>query len=208
MLDGFQTGASAELDERGRVMASADRTAESAGMSRVRAIVFIDIVGSMRLIAQIGDLDFKKIFTKYLDLVGDVAQKHNGTMIKRIGDAVLLIFNNVGDAIPFVSQLSNSIAQNQSNDIKNLQLRISLHIGDVLMEPRSYGGEILGSAVNITARLYTLARPDQLIVSHASVNYLPPDQRSLVRQTESSELKGFDGKVEFGRIDLSELRVT
>ena len=72
-------------------MASADKTAKSAGTSRIRAIVFIDIVGSVRLIAQIGDLDFKELLNKYLDLVSDAAQKHNGTIIKRIGDAVLLI---------------------------------------------------------------------------------------------------------------------
>jgi len=190
-------------------MASADKTAKSADMSRVTvAMVFIDIVGSMRLIAQIGDLDFKTLFKEYCDLVDDAAQNHSGTIIKRMGDAVLLIFNNASDAIPFISQLINSIMQNQRSDIKNLQLRISVHIDAVLMEPRSYGGEIFGPAVNITAGLCALARPDQLIVSHTSVNYLPPDQRSLVRQTESSELKGFDGKVEFGRIDLSELRVT
>jgi adenylate cyclase len=47
-------------------MANTDKTAKSAGMSRVTvAIVFMDIVGSMRLIAEIGDLDFAKIFQKY-----------------------------------------------------------------------------------------------------------------------------------------------
>ena len=190
-------------------MANVDETAKSADMSRVTvAIVLMDIVGSMRLIAEIGDLDFAKLFKKYYDLVGDVAQDHNGIIVKSMGDAVLLVFNNVADAIPFVSRLSNSLVKNQSNDIKNLQLRISLHIGAVLMEPRSYGGEIFGPAVNIAARLSTLARPDQLVVSYTSVDHLPPDQRSLVRQTENSELEGFDGKVEFGRIDLSELRVT
>jgi adenylate cyclase len=190
-------------------MASADKTAKSADMSRVTvAIVFIDIVGSMRLIAEIGDLDFKKLLKKYYELVADAAQKHGGTIIKRMDDAVLLIFNNVGDAIPFVSKLSNSILKNKRQDVKNIQLRLSLHIGAVLMEPRSYGGDIFGPAVNIAAGLYTLARPDELIVSYTSVSCLPPDQQSLVRQTERSELKGFDGEVEFGRIDLSELRVT
>jgi class 3 adenylate cyclase len=56
----------AEYHKRGRVMANTDKTAKSAGMSRVTvAIVFMDIVGSMRLIAEIGDLDFAKIFQKY-----------------------------------------------------------------------------------------------------------------------------------------------
>jgi class 3 adenylate cyclase len=190
-------------------MANTDKTAKSAGMSRVTvAIVFMDIVGSMRLISEIGDLDFTKLFQKYYEMIGYAAQKHNGVIIKSMGDAVLLIFRNVADAIPFISELGNSLVRDPHDDINNLQLRISLHIGTVLMEPRSYGGEIFGSSVNIAARLSALARPDQLVISHTSVNYLPPDQRSLVRQTESSDLKGFDGKVEFGRIDLSKLRAT
>ena len=119
-----------------------------------------------------------------------------------------LIFKNVSSAIPFLSEFSSSLVRDPSDDIKNLQLRISLHIGAVLMEPRSYGGEIFGSAVNIAARLSALACPDQIVVSHTSVNYLPPEQRSLVGQTETSDLKGFDGRVEFARIDLSKLRVT
>jgi class 3 adenylate cyclase len=189
-------------------MANTDKTAKSAGTSRATvAIVFMDIVGSMRLIAEIGDLDFAKLFQKYYERIGHAAQKHNGIIIKSIGDAVLLTFSNVVDAIPFVSELSNSLARDPVDNIKNLQLRISLHIGAVLMEPRSYGGEIFGSAVNIAARLSTLAHPNQLVVSRSSVNYLPSDQRSLVRQTENIDLKGLDEKVEFGRIELSELRV-
>jgi class 3 adenylate cyclase len=199
----------AEFRQRGRVMADTDKTAKSAGMSPVTAaIVFMDIVGSMKLITNIGDLAFAKIFQQYYTLVGSSAKTHNGIIVKSMGDAVLLIFRNVLDAIPFISGLCNSLLRDPSDDIKNIQLRISLHIGDVLMEPRSYGAEIFGSAVNIAVRLSTLARPNQLVVSHSSVDYLPPDQRALVRQTENSDLKGFDGRVEFGRIDLSELRVT
>jgi class 3 adenylate cyclase len=190
-------------------MANTDKTAKSAGMSPVTvAIVFMDIVGSMRLIAKIGDLDFAKLFQQYYQRVSHAAKNHDGIIIKSIGDAVLLIFNNVEDAVPFISELRNSLVRDPSDDIRNLQLRISLHIGAVVVQPRSYGGEIFGSAVNIAARLSTLACPDQIVVSHASVNYLPPDQRALVRQTENSDLKGFDGKVEFGRIDLSKLGVT
>jgi adenylate cyclase len=190
-------------------MANSDETAKSVGMSRVTvAIVFIDIVGSMRLIAEVGDLDFAKLFEKYCERFGHAAKKHNGIIIKTIGDAVLLIFRKVSCAIPFISELSNSLVLDPIDDIHNLQFRISLHVGAVLMEPRSYGGEIFGSAVNIAARLSDLAYPDQLVVSHTSVNYLPPDQRSLVQQTETSDLKGVDNKVEFGRIDLSQLRVT
>ena len=190
-------------------MANTDKTGKSAGMSRVTvAIVLMDIVGSMRLIAEIGDLEFAKLFQKYYERVGHAAQQHNGVIIKTMGDAVLLIFRNVYSAIPFISELRNSLVQDPSKDINNLQLRISLHIGAVLVESRSYGEEIFGSAVNIAARLSALACPDQLVVSHTSVNYLPPDQRSLVQQTETGDLKGFDGKVEFGRIDLSKLRVT
>ena len=190
-------------------MANTDKTAKSAGMSRVTvAIVLMDIVGSMRLVAEVGDLEFVKLFQKYYEHVAYAAQQHNGMIIKTMGDAVLLIFKNVSSAMPFISELSNSLVRDPSDDINNLQLRISLHIGEVIMEPRSYGGEIFGSAVNIAARLSALACPDQLVVSHTSVNYLPPDQRSLVRQTETSDLKGLDEKVEFGRIDLSKLRVT
>jgi class 3 adenylate cyclase len=190
-------------------MANTDEAAKSAGTSPVTAaIVFMDIVGSMKLISNIGDLDFARLFQHYYTLVGAAAKTHNGVIVKSIGDAVMLIFRNVLDAIPFISELLNSLSQDPSDDITNIQLRISLHIGAVLMEPRSYGGEIFGSAVNIAARLSTLARPNQLVVSHSSVNYLPPDQRALVRQTENSVLKGFEGRVEFGRIDLSELSVT
>ena len=190
-------------------MANTDKTGKSAGMSRVTvAIVLMDIVGSMRLIAEIGDLEFLTLFQKYNERVGHAAQQHNGIIVKTMGDAVLLIFRDVSSAVPFVSELSNSLVRDPSDVIKHLQLRISLHIGAVLLEPRSYGGEIFGSAVNIAARLSALACPDQIVVSHTSVNYLPPEQRSLVGQTETSDLKGFAGKVEFGRIDLSKLRVT
>ena len=60
----------------------------ATGMSRVTvAIVLMDIVGSMRLIAEIGDLEFLKLFQKYSERVGYAAQQHNGIIVKTMGDA-------------------------------------------------------------------------------------------------------------------------
>jgi class 3 adenylate cyclase len=100
-------------------MANTDKTAKSAGMSRVTvAIVLMDIVGSMRLIAEIGDLEFLKLFQKYTERVGYAAQQHNGIIIKTMGDAVLLIFRNVSNAVPFISELSNSLIRDPKTTLK------------------------------------------------------------------------------------------
>jgi class 3 adenylate cyclase len=105
----------------------------ATGMSRVTvAIVLMDIVGSMRLIAEIGDLEFLKLFQKYSERVGYAAQQHNGIIVKTMGDAVLLIFRDVSSAVPFVSELSNSLVRDPSAVLQLIEEPRVFHRNDCL----------------------------------------------------------------------------
>lgn len=74
---------------------------------------------------------------------------HNGRIIKLIGDGTLVEFPSVVDAVQFGLAVQTEIATQRSG----VQLRIRIHLGDVILE----GKDIYGHGANIAARLEALS---------------------------------------------------
>lgn len=82
---------------------------------------------------------------------------HNGRIIKLIGDGTLVEFPSVVDAVQFGLAVQTEIATQRSG----VQLRIGIHLGDVILE----GKDIYGHGANIAARLEALSPVGGICVS-------------------------------------------
>jgi adenylate cyclase len=176
----------------------------AAPLRKPLALVFCDIVGTMRLIAQEGDLVAGAAIREFFEHAGRLGREHHCLTMKSIGDGFLAAFEDIDDVMPFVISIKKSLLQNSAFAGPSLQLKFSVHYGDVLHIETSYGKEVLGEAVNLAARLNDLAQPNEMVISQLALERMPTGHGIPAGAIESVQLKGAREPVEFRRVNLLE----
>lgn len=124
---------------------------------QLAAIMFTDIVGYTALMGK----DEQKAFTilnKNRVLQKPIIEQNNGRWIKELGDGVMASFNTVSDAVTAAIKI-----QQTCNASKEFQLRIGIHLGEVVFE----NDDVFGDGVNIASRIQALAPPGGIWISEA-----------------------------------------
>jgi hypothetical protein len=96
----------------------------------------------------------------------EIIKAHNGNLIKKMGDGMLVDFPSVIDALKAAHTFQHEIKNfNQSQqDSDKLLVRIGIHIGDVLQKDK----DIFGNGVNIAARIQQICIPGGICLSQAA----------------------------------------
>jgi adenylate cyclase len=127
-------------------------------MSQTRhlaAIMFTDIVGYTALMGN----DEKKAFellSKNRWIQKPIIEQYNGRWIKELGDGVMASFNTASDAVNAAMRI-----QEACNAAKNFQLKIGIHLGEVVFE----NDDVYGDGVNIASRIETLGVGSSVLMS-------------------------------------------
>ena len=124
---------------------------------QLAAIMFTDIVGYTALMG-INEQKAFDILKKNRDLQKPLIEKYNGRWIKELGDGVMASFNTVSDAVNAAIEI-----QKNCNSAKEFQLRIGIHLGEVVFE----NDDVFGDGVNIAARIQAIAAPGAIYISEA-----------------------------------------
>lgn len=134
---------------------------------RLRAILFGDVVGYSRLMSVDEEGTSSKI-AKLFDTIEALGIKHEGQLISKAGDGFYFLFDSVINAVRLGMELQDLINRESESlpDNKKMQLRIGVHMGDVLEVMDQYVGE----NVNIASRIESNARIGSVCVS-SSVYY-------------------------------------
>jgi len=165
------------------------------------ALVFCDIAGSSRLVAQEGELVVAAVLREFYEQSGRLSREYHCLMIKFMGDGFLAAFDNIDDIVPFVIAIESLLSQNSVFIGRSLAFKFSLHYGSVLYIETSYGSDVLGDAVNVAAHLNDLAQPHEMVISQAALERMPSDYRARAGASESRQFKRV-GDVEFRRVNL------
>ncbi len=137
---------------------------------RLAAIVATDVVGYSRLI----ETDEAGTLARLADLrrsvIDPAVAAHHGRIVKEIGDGLLIEFVSVVEAVRCGVEIQDGAARSNSDagPERQIQLRIGVNVGDVVVE----GGDIFGDGVNIAARLEALAEPGSIYLSQAARDQL------------------------------------
>jgi len=153
-----------ESSESDRVSLALHRAAPSAAERGVCAVMFIDVVESVRLIEsdEIGTIDKWLQIEAFVN--GELLHKLNGRVVKMLGDGMLLEFKEVRNAIAAAFQIQDfaSLTGGDDNSVSlSLKLRVGIDFGEILRK----ADDIYGHRVNIAARLLSLADAGEIIVS-------------------------------------------
>ena len=129
---------------------------------RLMAIAFADVAGYSRLMAkdELGTITrWEQLRTGVLE---PMLSEGRGTVIELAGDALLIEFVSVIDAITWALNAQRATSQKwEADDPLALRLRIAINIDDVIVD-----GKIRQSdGVNIAARIHQAAAPGQVVVT-------------------------------------------
>lgn len=138
---------------------------------KLAAILFTDIVNYTQQSSQ-DELQTLRSRDTVERMVRDSAASHNGTVIKSIGDAVMIEFASAVDAVSCAINIQERTAAlpSESPEIEPLQVRVGVHIGDVVEED----GDLFGNAVNIAQRIQGMAQPGGICISRDVYTQIRP----------------------------------
>jgi TolB-like protein/class 3 adenylate cyclase/Flp pilus assembly protein TadD len=133
-------------------------------MRKLAAILVADIVGFSRLAGADEDRILARLRALRSDLIDPVISVHNGRVVKRTGDGVLVEFRSVVDAVRCAIEMQNGLIERNTGlpPERRIEFRVGVHLGDVVEET---DGDLMGDGVNIAARLEGIARPGAIALS-------------------------------------------
>jgi adenylate cyclase len=130
---------------------------------RLAAILAADVVGYSRMMGldEEGTLAALKAFRH--DVIDPKIGEHCGRIVKTMGDGVLVEFASAVDAVRCAVEIQREMIDRDVSvpRDKRVELRIGIHIGDVIIED----DDIFGDGVNIAVRLEGIAQPGGVCIS-------------------------------------------
>ena len=141
--------------------------------TRVVTMLFTDVVDSTKLKQKMGDRRGTEIIRKHHDLIRRLlAQVPGGHFISTSGDSFFCIFVTPSEAVKFALRMQNTIRGHIFEDGIRMADRVGIHLGEVFVEERGAGAEkpldLHGIQVDTTARIMSLANPDQILMSRVA----------------------------------------
>ena len=152
---------------------------------KLAAIVFTDIVGFTKLTAK-DQSKASGLIKQQRGLFRPIVDSYNGTWVKEMGDGLLLIFDTVTDAVNCCIKL-----QETSKQIDDLDLRIGIHQGEILIEEN----DILGDDVNVAARIEPFSAPGGIAISNKVHDAIVRESDFTTKYLGKPKLKGVGQEV-------------
>ncbi len=150
------------------------------------AILAADVVGYSRLVGQDEEGTIARLKSLRETLIDPSIAKHEGRIVKTMGDGLLVEFPSVVDAVRNAVEVQQAVAEREAEraDDQRIEFRVGVNLGDVVID----GDDILGDGVNVAARLEALAEPGGICISGAAFDQI-------------------DGKLDLAFDDLGEKKV-
>ena len=167
---------------------------------RLAAVLIADVAGYGRL-SQVDEEGTRARFQADLqEILQPKIAEHHGRLIKTMGDAVLVEFHSVVDALRCAVDVQQKEAERNIGmpSGRRMDFRIGVNLGDIIVE----GDDIHGDGVNIADRMQALAEPGGIAISGTAYDHvkmkLPLGFASLGQQ----KVKSIDDPVRVYRVLL------
>jgi adenylate cyclase len=151
----------------------------------VEASVFADLSGYTRLTEEAGDEVAVQVALALAQFVNEIAARHQGEVVKMLGDGVHFHFRDPGDAIRASLEIVESV---RSRGLP--PAHVGVNAGPMIYEE----GDYFGRTVNIAARIASQASADQVFVGEDAWREVTPSGFRLV-EVGSFDLKGISQAV-------------
>ena len=152
---------------------------------KLAAIVFTDIVGFTKLTAK-DQSKASALLKQQRKTFQPIVHDYKGHWVKEVGDGLIITFDTVTDAVNCCIKL-----QNTSKDIDDLNLRIGIHLGEILIEEN----DIIGDDVNVAARIEPFSAPGGIAISNKVNDAIIREEEFETKYLGKPKLKGVGQEV-------------
>ena len=168
---------------------------------RLTAILAADVVGYSRLMGA-NETDtlaaLKALQTDFID--GKIAE-HQGRIVKRTGDGMLVEFPSVVNAVACAAEVQRGM-RDRNADVpqdRRIEFRIGVNLGDVIVE----GEDIFGDGVNVAARLESIAKPGGITISGSVRDHVGNRLDLVFEDLGEQTLKNIERPIRLYNVSLS-----
>ncbi|HNT77429.1 MAG TPA: DUF5939 domain-containing protein [Anaerolineae bacterium] len=164
-------------------------------------IVFTDIKGSTALYERLGDSDAYYLVKEHFRILTDVVRKHNGAVVKTIGDAVMATFMVSSDAMHALLAMQAAF---EAFDVQekipegHIIIKVGGHRGPCIAVNSNDRLDYFGRTVNIAARVQGLSTGRDIMLTRSF--YEEPSVSDIVTGSDwqvrhfKAELRGIEAQ--------------
>jgi adenylate cyclase len=171
----------------------------SAEERKLAAIMFTDMVGYTALSQSNSKLALE-LLQEHREILREIFPRFHGTEIKTIGDAFLVEFTSALEAAQCAIEIQRTMAHRDADAAaeRQIQLRIGIHIGDVIHREN----DVYGDGVNIASRIEPLASPGGICLSMDVERQIRNAVETRFEKLAPTELKNISVPMDLFRIVL------
>ena len=129
----------------------------------------------------------RELIEKQRDIIKPLVYKHSGKVLQYTGDGTLCTFGSAIEAVNCAVEIQKALKEEDE-----LNLRIGIHVGDIVFE----GDDIYGDGVNVASRIEPLAEPGGICVSGQVYDNIKNQPSIKTTSLGSKELKNVERAVE------------
>jgi len=166
---------------------------------RLAVIMFTDIVG-YSAVAQRDEQLSLALLEEHNALLRPIFAGYGGVEIKTIGDAFLVEFDSAVEAVRCAIDVQRTLHDRNThpNRPARIDVRIGLHLGDVVRTPT----DVLGDGVNIAARIQPVAAPGGICLSQQVLDQVRDKVEYPVQSLKRTRLKHIETDVRLYEVRL------
>jgi TolB-like protein len=127
-----------------------------------------------------------------------VFREHKGVVVKTMGDGFLVEFASAVEAVNCAVEAQTELRNFNEGRVEKAQIRIGVHVGDIVHS----GGDILGDAVNVAARLQPLAEVGGVCITRQVVDQIERKVGYKLVKMGTHELKNIRYPVELYKVEV------
>ena len=160
---------------------------------RLSAIMSADVVGYSRLMGANEVATLESLNVRRAELLEPLIAQFGGRIFKFTGDGMLAEFPSVVGAVEGALAIQAGMHQANSNvpDDRRIDLRIGIHVGEVIPQD----GDLFGDGVNLAARIEGIARPGRVALSQAARDHVGNRLDIQYEDRGDQDLKNIDRPV-------------
>jgi branched-chain amino acid transport system substrate-binding protein len=160
--------------------------------SDLRSFLIADVRGYTRFTNERGDEAASQLAGRFAELTRDVVAAYGGTLLELRGDEALCVFPSARQAIRAAIELQRRLRERAGGEpVIPLGVGMGLDAGEAVPTEGGYRG----GALNLAARLCSIALPGQILASEAIVHMAQHVPGVAFHPRKRARLKGLDRPV-------------
>jgi len=172
-------------------------------------VMFTDMVGYSKLTGDDQNLALE-LLKEHDKIIEPIIKRYNGNIVKRIGDAIVAIFDHSSDIIQSAIEIQQSLKNRNNRNIesRHIILRIGLHYGEIILkndEVHGLGYEIASSiepiceygAIALSHDLYQQAHENEELILKGKKNHF------FIRPIAKFSFKSISKKISIYKLYLN-----